>query len=1657
MIEENIIECLELGDSIQKLDLYKNNKNLYIYKINYLLSQHSNFPQLFYLLIIFLYFGQIWELNILKIEVEGDGFLEIIKYIQEIFLLEEIVKNNATFITFIIVLSFLSLFSLLLGIVNVKLFNKSNHLSFLISLNSFINTINLYYLSGPNLQITFSSILCYEDSKLVLCSFKNTSRLIILIVCIIYGIFLTLSLVLSALYFNDIGKIKSTNTNSKINNNYTLIIFFAKLVYNIFNFYIKFFISNNNHIIIYIYYLLFIIGNISISIYAYQKLFYYNYLIDTAFHFGGYYTTWFSICIFFKKLIGIQDITLFVIFGLILITIGFHYANKYRSFLLITQFNIFEANNLKDIEIYNCLLLNLVKQNDHKSKILITGVIKKFENYLNNSPELNEQYHKLISDKHLQKKFTSNNELKILSIILIIYSYNIDKSRDATDIILNMCYFLINKFKNPLYAIWLCTKIKSSNNIQSFYRYALMEQIKEYLIGILNKNTNKITIKHVQISTLILYNQYVDLFKIKIYDATCNQLEYFDILKNNITTIKTTENFLKIGEDILTLRQDILYLWEKLILLNPFSNESESDYMIYLETILQDDALMRTEEKRFNTLKAEKLFERNNPYYSMFIQEISSIILVDGYSYSGKILYATPNFPSLFMFNAKEFLNSSIDDLLPEVIQNFHRYLIEDAIKYSNLGYIFKTQRDVLLRGKNGIMFNVYLYVKPSPNLSFGLIYFAYLQKIQEQNFIIILNENLIINGFIGMNHIGSNFTINNNYGLSYNINGHHIGILIPEILLQMNYDIKSNNFLLSKNNIDIKGNLYSINNFKDLDDKLSKILEIIKEKNTSENNDNKIVTFEEYEEYIKSLNIEQPKPYSIFFRIEAHKFIGGKYKYYRIYIINDLLSGNENSFTMESNINTIITNEDNNHNLKETIDPKMKFKEKKKVNNYTITSNKINNPNISNKYIRLKTEYKNNILNKDEEEDKLNEKNKHREINLIENENKNNINNSNNNNKTRNINFSKPSNPSSILTQSSAESPEFNKLKNEIINKNDSFYVKLMKYLYYIFIIFNILLIAYDYFKSKKIINAMIEYLRENLFFTHTKISAVCVYNSAFNLILIKEKYIKDNSCIDNPCHKIYANMLLKCLREIKNEKNNISYYYSDFQHFFNQKFKTDLYVINSNDPDHLYLDIDNYLNLIISQGMKIISNLTDIYNNTDEFNSAFMKMNIKNVLVNSLNYFNSNFSGFVGKEKEQRCDKVSSNLSISLYISIGIIIILIFVFSYYIYKINIMEIYFLDKLINFSSTNFDEYLKKLEELKKKFKDDDNEEGEKNLEDFDVKGDDIDGKNENKSKDNNNKNELKNNNYKNSKNKKEKQNKIQQQKLKKKKIMSHYFVKLNFLFGLKISFIVLTSIIYFILIMLITLNIKNSYKKFDSVLEEINKVYFDSFNIFLVFKSQVEIYFYTNDITKLITLSDSQIERPKFGNALISIIRNNKYSEEPLKLMDKLYNNNACQILSNNNNATYKVCEDLFSSILTKGMEQAIVQMNIIITSSVDEINSLKENKTLYDLYLRNSIYSDYEILVGEFMLESFLKTQNIFEILRLDEKSYIFKTYKICLFVFCIIYLIFLIFMIYYIYSYKNVINSFFNFIGILPAKFITDDDYLYKTIIKLEQNFY
>ena len=128
----------------------------------------------------------------------------------------------------------------------------------------------------------------------------------------------------------------------------------------------------------------------------------------------------------------------------------------------------------------------------------------------------------------------------MLSMIYTLYTFYLEKSEIKNDVTLHMGYFLINKIKNPTYAISLISKMKTTNHAQLYHKYTIMEEIKEFLISKLIKKSFQDTINHVQIGSVILYNQYIDLFKIKIYDGTCNQIDYFDILRNNVTTNKIT-------------------------------------------------------------------------------------------------------------------------------------------------------------------------------------------------------------------------------------------------------------------------------------------------------------------------------------------------------------------------------------------------------------------------------------------------------------------------------------------------------------------------------------------------------------------------------------------------------------------------------------------------------------------------------------------------------------------------------------------------------------------------------------------------------------------------------------------------------------------------------------------------------------------------------------------------------------------------------------------------------------------------------------------------------------------------------------------------------------------------------------------------------------
>ena len=586
-----------------------------------------------------------------------------------------------------------------------------------------------------------------------------------------------------------------------------------------------------------------------------------------------------------------------------------------------------------------------------------------------------------------------------------------------------------------------------------------------------------------------------------------------------------------------------------------------------------------------------------------------------------------------------------------------------------------------------------------------------------------------------------------------------------------------------------------------------------------------------------------------------------------------------------------------------------------------------------------------------------------------------------------------------------------------------------------------------------------MDKFLRENLYFEHTKIACANVYNTGLNIRLIRKKIIAIDACPNSNCTSFYSELLIKSYTVVRKLKYDLNSFYQDFQDIFNKK----LMVLSKrylSDSEYIPLDIDNYLNFLIASGLKTIANLTNYFGNGTFFDlyPSFELIDnyLENLLYSSYEFFDSNyFTGFEGKEKTKRLNDHSNNFPKRLIISLFCLALFLGIIIYLVCRIHSTECFFLDKLINFNSPNFDEYLKRLDELKKTLRDENNDDEDKNVDD-EVE-EDADAKEENNSINKNQDMKMKLFKKKeNSKKKKNKQSKLHLQKLKKRKNMSNHFFRNNLFFIIKIAISFCLLIIYFITTIVIFSNFKNSFIEFDKSLVHINSIYLDIFKTFLIFKKQIENA--DANITKyeIIIPKDSELTQPKLGNALFNILHSSKYSSEYLDKIKSLYNENACGILVQNT-SNDKYCETLFSSVLVKGLDQAIVQMSIIINNCIDELTALKMTKNLTNMYSINNTYYNYELLVGYYIFNSFLITKDAFSVFRDDEKNYIFNIQKAITIVYVVFILLVIILCCYYIYSYKKEGNSFWNFIGILPNKFISDDESFYDSVIKLGEILY
>ena len=321
MIEENILEWLDLGDSVQKLDVYTSSKILYFFNYQYLILKNNIFGTAIFSVFIFLFFGQIWCINIIHINSKGDFVLEIIYYLHKLFLLHKIVKDKYTYKLMNLIAITISVYVVIVGLLLLILLLMKKRIKFFYISLAFIHLALIYYLLCPCLNLILYPILCKNGIHVFTQGkcFSSITVIIIIILGFLYGIFLIFASFFISLFMNEIGNINGSNTKTRINCKFTRLSTISIIIMTILSFFYENYLNEKKYILTIFYHLYFILNSIILSIYVYKNVYYYNNLINNFFHYGWYFTTWYSICIFLKFLFNIEDISLFIILGLILI------------------------------------------------------------------------------------------------------------------------------------------------------------------------------------------------------------------------------------------------------------------------------------------------------------------------------------------------------------------------------------------------------------------------------------------------------------------------------------------------------------------------------------------------------------------------------------------------------------------------------------------------------------------------------------------------------------------------------------------------------------------------------------------------------------------------------------------------------------------------------------------------------------------------------------------------------------------------------------------------------------------------------------------------------------------------------------------------------------------------------------------------------------------------------------------------------------------------------------------------------------------------------------------------------------------------------------------------------------------------------------------
>ena len=388
--------------------------------------------------------------------------------------------------------------------------------------------------------------------------------------------------------------------------------------------------------------------------------------------------------------------------------------------------------------------------------------------------------------------------------------------------------------------------------------------------------------------------------------------------------------------------------------------------------------------------------------------------------------------------------------------------------------------------------------------------------KVLDHSYIIVLDKDFKVNGLTDIYSQGMIYSAYNNYALDRNIVNSSVAVIIPDILLQMEYreDI---GFYVPKEDSDLKGVLYTVSPHRALNEKVDRILERIKQTgklmlNSNDISSNNIndggakqeIAFE-YEELIKEIASKASNKHSVFYKIVTRVFNQGKFKYHRVYISNDLITMNENSNSHPSgNYSSQVQKAFmmNAKNPKQSRGPRTK--DSKIVSSKQVME--------SHKQIKLRL---NHTPQSGEEHQKILEEQQHDHHKELQKDAEKKL-----KEKEEEIDMDERShfssnNTKSAFSKSSVDSASFNKLKNGILEKKEVFAIKVMRYLSFAFGIGTIILVFFASQSSNTKFSRVNDYLSQNLYFNHSKISVSCVYASVLNLKIFKESNLQQFSLL--------------------------------------------------------------------------------------------------------------------------------------------------------------------------------------------------------------------------------------------------------------------------------------------------------------------------------------------------------------------------------------------------------------------------------------------------------------------------------------------------------------------------------------------------------------